>query len=389
MRYLVFLLLFAGSSSVFGQAHFKPGLYITLTGDTVKGLVDFRGIIFNSGQCDFKAGDDQSVQTFLPGQIHGYVTESGKFFVSKKAELDGRTRELFLECLVKGELTLYYVRNADGVDYYFVEKKDGKLTTMNNNRKVVMDDGKGKVEGVTNQYKGVMNYYMKEAPPLQQRVTTLRYNRGSLIDLTKKYHEAVCTSDEKCIVFERVDKKDRMRVGVSLVAGRHSILYTGPSSSVELDGSATTLGVAAVMDRQMQALNERSHFNLRFSYHQLSYTTKNESSSWNHYDQTGKAADFKLDGNFVYLYPKQNVLIFAGPFLEYLLFFDDKTRSTFGPVEMSLIKNYFCFGGAAGVGAELGKNMRLTFSYEMNNRRLGSAKFNKDGFEAQLTYFIR
>jgi hypothetical protein len=106
---LLFLLIFT-QFVAFSQSNFKEGYLITLTNDTVYGLIDFRTDYTNAEVCRFMKSPDAAVETYLPGSIAGYrFVAEGKYYVSKKVVFENLNQTYFLEFLLQGLRNLYYL----------------------------------------------------------------------------------------------------------------------------------------------------------------------------------------------------------------------------------------------------------------------------------------
>ena len=197
------ILLFYTVLSTFAQSNFKEGYIITNGNDTVHGLIDFRTDQVNTYACTFKAAEKSSETLYLPGEIAGFRFENeGKYYVTRTVEIDGLKRTVFLEFLLQGMLNLYFLPEGNG--YYFFEGKDGRMvmTTMKPDK--YTEDSKVIVD---NRYKGIMTYVFKDDLPLATKTGKAKFDRRTMIEFTKEYHDQMCESGEKCIIFENDYKK--------------------------------------------------------------------------------------------------------------------------------------------------------------------------------------
>lgn len=100
-------LLFA-SMRTYGQINPHPGYIVTNENDTISGTLDLRTSSVNSRQCTFRAMGERDFKTYSPGEVKAYRFEDdGTLYVSRNVEVDGKKREVFLEYLVKGIVSLY------------------------------------------------------------------------------------------------------------------------------------------------------------------------------------------------------------------------------------------------------------------------------------------
>lgn len=197
----------------FSQSDFHPGYYITLEQDTIFGLVDYRGDIRNSKQCVFKKNKSSEEIKFLPGEIHSYRFNEGKYYVSRIIEieeeyqnLDTRTNEIrkistdvFLEFLVNGIADVYYYRDSNG-SHYFIEKEDGKFYELVEHEIRKYVEGVGNVIVKTTKHIGILKATFADYPELQDVIDKSSLNHQDLINIASEYHNFMCEGEE-CIIY--------------------------------------------------------------------------------------------------------------------------------------------------------------------------------------------
>lgn len=85
------MLLLACTTMAMAQKNLREGYVITLQGDTLRGVIDFRTISMNMKRCVFKEDGATEFKTYLPGEIEGYrFTNNG---ISHTMAKRGRTRQ--------------------------------------------------------------------------------------------------------------------------------------------------------------------------------------------------------------------------------------------------------------------------------------------------------
>jgi hypothetical protein len=189
--------------SVFSQSNFKSGYIITNSNDTVPGLIDFRTDVTNSQICKFKQHESDSEKKYLPGEIAGYrFINEGKYYVSRTVEIEKVEKKVFLEFLLQGMLNLYY--SPEGNGYYFFEDKAGKMISTTKYPDQITEKNTIKTD---NRYKGVLSYVFRECLPLSIESSQAQFDRKTMIEYTKKYHDEMCDSGDKCIIFENDYKR--------------------------------------------------------------------------------------------------------------------------------------------------------------------------------------
>jgi hypothetical protein len=105
------------------QKIFREGYLVKRNGEALYGLVEYSSNQNIPSYCIFKRFDIARVVTYSPETILAFGYKNGNRYESKK--LDGKS--LFLEVLVKGNITLYQKGSA-----YFIEKDQAGLVELTN-----------------------------------------------------------------------------------------------------------------------------------------------------------------------------------------------------------------------------------------------------------------
>ena len=114
------------------QINLREGIVITLTGDTVRGQIDYRSDNFNAEKCVFLAEGETEPKTYLPFEIEGYrFLDNGRMYVSKNILTeDDHAKKVFLEWIVRGQLSLYYWGGYTLHKMYYLEDETGKMVKI-------------------------------------------------------------------------------------------------------------------------------------------------------------------------------------------------------------------------------------------------------------------
>ncbi|WP_439182049.1 hypothetical protein [Carboxylicivirga taeanensis] len=203
----LFLLI---STLSFSQSDYRPGYIVQLNGDTIKGLIDFRGNVRNSQLCNFMNAEGQEKQ-YRPFDIRSYRFTKGKYYVSKKVKHENdELADAFVEYLVDGEKDLYYYRTAEG-NFFLITYNDSTVVTLPYRKTTVVKEGK--YYGVqSTQHIGFLKSYFNDAPELSRQIESITHpNSRNLTKLAKDYHDLKCNSTE-CIVYSKQDRKFSLAV---------------------------------------------------------------------------------------------------------------------------------------------------------------------------------
>lgn len=213
------------SDQLVAQNNFTSGYIISNTNDTIRGYIQQ----FTSGStiCYFKKNPEGTAIAYSPVDISAYrFDDNGKFFVSKETPLESGNKMLFLEFLIKGKASIYFMR--DNMEHYFIETEKDKLSELSESQKII-ENSNGVKWIKQPRYKGKLKYILSDCPEIASKIETLSLQPKELINLAKDYHEKVCDS-EQCIVFERKSKpvkiRTRIEAGVGFSQFRNQITHT-------------------------------------------------------------------------------------------------------------------------------------------------------------------
>ncbi|MBQ3772429.1 MAG: hypothetical protein II834_10920, partial [Bacteroidaceae bacterium] len=120
MKKIILFALFAVSATMaMAQVNPKSGVIITNSGDTIRGTIDFRTNEKLSKECEFWAEGKTEGKTYKPGDIEGFrFDDNGKYFVTRKLNVDGKPRLYFAEFMVKGMMNLYCVVESSDEHFF-------------------------------------------------------------------------------------------------------------------------------------------------------------------------------------------------------------------------------------------------------------------------------
>ncbi len=129
---IISFLLAIIATATMAQTNPKTGYVITNTGDTIRGVIDFRTNEKLSKQCEFWANGERGSKVYQPGDIEGFrFDNNGKYFVARRLNVTGTPELYFAEFMVQGKMNLYCV-TFKGDEYYFFEREDGEMAELTN-----------------------------------------------------------------------------------------------------------------------------------------------------------------------------------------------------------------------------------------------------------------
>jgi hypothetical protein len=197
---IVILIIYISACSA--QKNLKPGYFIDLKLDTVRGFIDYRNDVSSSMKCMFYYKPDSEPNTFLPGDIYGYRIEESRFYVSKVIKNGTEEKPVFLEYLVNGITSLYFM-NDNNTDRFFVQKGNDMYELTNNVS--IIKQGNDQFFKPSNLYKGLLRVLYSDSEEIVPAINNSKFDKKSMMKLSEKYHNLVCT-DRKCIVYEKKGK---------------------------------------------------------------------------------------------------------------------------------------------------------------------------------------
>ncbi|SHI59629.1 Outer membrane protein beta-barrel domain-containing protein [Hymenobacter daecheongensis DSM 21074] len=117
---LLLLLLFVALHAR-AQSDFRPGYALTLTGDTLRGQVDYRGNTRNTRVCQFRSTASAATTEYTPDQLRGYGVSGGQQYLS--TELPGKVpTKVFMQIIVQGGLSIFRYTDTDDKEFFYARK---------------------------------------------------------------------------------------------------------------------------------------------------------------------------------------------------------------------------------------------------------------------------
>jgi hypothetical protein len=299
---LLNLLLFTGFSHA--QTDFRPGYVIKPGGDTLFGEIDYRSDLLMGEVCRFKINDKENEIRYSPDDIIGYRFIDSKYYISK--EVNGK--RLFLEFLIKGKVSIYYLRDNNG-DHYFIEKEGIRITEIPYKQEI-RHKGDTDYFYESTEHIGVMKYYMLDAPEFQSRIERMgKPEHKNLIKLAEDYHNKVC-KDESCVIYEK--KIPLFKISMEIVGGiyYHNFDYSGDPRTYIIIKKYLQTGV--ITNLCMPRTSENLYFRSGIIYSNVDAYKTTESL---YFDGTGyhtlieksdnfKKSLFEIPLQLEYIYPK-------------------------------------------------------------------------------------
>ncbi len=265
------LYIFSGFKS-FAQSDFRPGYYLTLRNDTVKGFIEYRGENKNSNSVLFKKDEFSKPVKFEPSEIKAYRFNDGKFYVTKNIETGSEEKMVFLEFLVDGITNLYFYRDLNNYKY-FLEDKKGNMLELSNDTKTEKVDGKGEIQTNTNKYIGLLKATFADCKEIQSQIDNVSLGHKSLINITKQYHNYVC-DDEVCIVYEKKLSPIKVQFAPVLKTGISFLQFDKEFFSNYDFEPAIYPGIGILMNTNIPGIGEKISFEAELDFNKYNFQGK-------------------------------------------------------------------------------------------------------------------
>lgn len=324
LKKILFLVLFFTAERIINaQADFRPGYIINLNNDTLYGEIDYRGDLLMSEICRFRIKDSDKEIQYSPDDIVAYRFNEGKYFISKRIN----SKKVFLEFLIKGRISIYYLRDKKGT-HYFLEKEGATIIEIPYEERVIYKNSETYLY-TSKKHIGILNYYMQDAPELQSRISKFgEPDQKNLIKLAIDYHNTVC-KDSECIIFEKTPPQ--IILNVEICGGIVKFQNTGYNNEKEY------FQTGILMHLGMPRVSEKLNFRTGLLYSTLE-------------NKNVKEAVYKIPIQFEYIYPKGVVK----PILAYGI-------NIYSPFYQSV-----AFMGGLNISLYKSLNLRLNYDIDFN-----------------------
>lgn len=256
------------------QADFRPGYILPLSGDTVRGLADYRGGVRNAEVCRFRPTADAEAVSYGPTQLRGYGLQSGHHYRTQlltaidsvQYQAVPPPRRVFMDVLVSGPLNLYQLRSRTGIDRFFVvpAAQDAALpvTELIPSRHPG-SDYLTRAYLRANLYRGVLTELMVDCPTVRMEVASVPFTASALTSTVQRYNACrapvAATSGAAVTGSVRPAGRASERVKLGVVAGavRGHLSVSGLSllangnfvSTVPVVGLGITIPFASISEK--------------------------------------------------------------------------------------------------------------------------------------------
>lgn len=182
-QFVIFLFFIFINQNVFSQQDFRKGYVVTLNGDTLNGLIDYRQGNGNFNSCKFKFSEADKLIGYTADDIDAYGFENDKLIVSKDvSSVVSSMRRIFLEVLVEGKVTLYKYKS-----YFFIEK-NGVISKLFSDVEPEIEIGNSSHLNKY-RYNGILTALLSDCFEVRADAEQCEIAEKSLTQLLVKYYE--------------------------------------------------------------------------------------------------------------------------------------------------------------------------------------------------------
>lgn len=207
----------------FSQENYIPGYVIKNNSDTLFGFVDYRNWKNNPDLIKFKTNIEKDPISFMPTDIaefkvkdeiyvSGFINTEVTPIQTDKLKVDPKIKikvdTTFLQTLFRGKKSLYYYKNSDGKENFYIKQNDG-FDLLIYKKYLKKQDGKDVVTE-NKKYLGQLTLYLNDCPTINSKLENTSYKQKSLLKLFQYYYE--CSSSD--IYFQKEIESIHAEFGV-------------------------------------------------------------------------------------------------------------------------------------------------------------------------------
>ena len=240
---LVFTLLSVMICGVlFSQSNFLPAYLIDNKGDTLHGFIDYRNWATNPSRISFREDLNSPVKSLTPLDVKEFGVDNeiyvGVIVEAEMSSVDlNRVSDnpafnivrdtLFLQAIFRGDIGLYYRRNADNIVNLYI-KQDGEYVLLRYKKYYTYDD-RGQMGSVrrllaeNKPYIGQLKIALSDCANIHSRIENTGYDLKQMTRLFLYYYDCI----DSDIVFEREREKGNFQFGVFLGGSSSSMNFVG------------------------------------------------------------------------------------------------------------------------------------------------------------------
>jgi hypothetical protein len=320
MKKVLYYILFCLSFVLFNvlpvsaQKNLTEGGVITLKKDTLKGKIDYREWNLNPDRINFTdAKGNRSI--FNPDDISGFFIPSKDHFISSHVSLDltsFQTKDLmdhrdtkaiqdtalFLLTIVKGKASLYYLKDRNEREHFYISKDNASLVELLVKKSFVRtSEGRTEPHGYVvtiDFFKGQLIVLFNDCPSLKERINNSSYTTASLRSLAVSYNECQHSA------IEYVKKEEQTKVKFGLLVGPTITKVSFSGGDFDLTGAKMSICFSFLAGASLHLIFPRAQAQWSM-VNELVYKPYSNSGSTSATNWTGARFDRTFSFNMAYI----------------------------------------------------------------------------------------
>ncbi|PKV75073.1 outer membrane beta-barrel protein [Pontibacter ramchanderi] len=207
MKTILTLFLLGLCTAAFAQKNFVPGYYITHEGEKVE--VYLNDLNWNKNPTSIEVRKDansSASQMLRVKDIKGFAVSSGDVFYSFVVDVDKSPKRLqyielgaqpiitrdtvFLRALVKGNTSLYYLKDEHALEHFYIQKGEEVPVELIN--RIVKQMKGGKTGYATLPiYKGMLQAKLVDCPEVSEKADRIALKQSALKSIVESYNQCM------------------------------------------------------------------------------------------------------------------------------------------------------------------------------------------------------
>ena len=185
------------------QNNWSSATLVKTEGDTLRGLIDFQNWRKNPSRIQFRSTSQATQESFGPLDLQSFwVPEESVHFQSAVVEVDFspfatqqltvdqqadfRLDTVFLRSVFLGAVNLYFLRDRDTKEHFFLQRPGGAIEELQYLRYLEEVGGK-KVVKTKDIYKTQLLEYLGDCPAARNLIAGVRYREQDLLEILLAY----------------------------------------------------------------------------------------------------------------------------------------------------------------------------------------------------------
>ena len=211
------------AAPIWAQTNFRPGYVLPLTGDTLRGEVDASDGRASAERCRFRPSAQADPVPYLPAMLRGYgLPAEGKHYraLAVPTAPGAAPQPYFLEVLADGPAALYFLRDAQQHEFYYVASPQLPLARLDHALVRVVRDGRVYAEE-RNDFRATLAAALAGCPAAQSPLPRLPFQETALRRVVSLYN--ACQGQTAPPAPAALS---RVAVGLLIGAVQHTLFYS-------------------------------------------------------------------------------------------------------------------------------------------------------------------